>query len=153
MNGESNYRNPAWALTSNLRERRQYCRVIDTFWYIELIDPLVEIIYWLKTNEKRTCTSKIILDYSTALIVLYNLERPAKNPKHLQMQRNSECHRRRGEVENIVADYEIKVAKGNQKQFKTVYIAQLQKIAVDIFLSCNNLFQEKSKTIFSELSL
>ena len=69
------------------------------------------------------------------------------------MQKNSECHRRRGEVENIVADYEIKVAKGNQKQFKTVYIAQLQKIAVDIFLSCNNLFQEKSKTIFSELSL
>ena len=81
----------------------------------------------MKANEKRTCTSKIILDYSTALIVLYNLERPAKNPNHLQMQKNSECHRRRGEVENIVADYEIKVAKGNQKQFKTVYIAELQK--------------------------
>ena len=55
------------------------------------------------------------------------LKKTAKNPKHLQMQRNSECHRRRGEVENIVADYEIKVAKGNQKQFKTVYIAELQK--------------------------
>ena len=47
--------------------------------------------------------------------------------EQLQMQKNSECHRRRGEVENIVADYEIKVAKGNQKQFKTVYIAELQK--------------------------
>ena len=73
------------------------------------------------------------------------------------MQKNSECHRRRGEVENIVADYEIKVAKGNQEQFKTVYIAELQKkVGLDNFLSCNNLFQgcrEVTNNIFTTITL
>ena len=57
-----------------------------------------------------------------------NLEMAQNQPLHLcyfpKCKRKQKCHRRRGEVENIVADCKIKVAKGNQKQFKRVYIVE-----------------------------